>query len=142
MTIFLKFPLIAVLSLAPIVLAAQNDEPKTIRIKKESNLVKVVFDNTELRLMAIDRFGNPKENKIVSYQLWIKGKGDAKPLIGYNNSLTAEMVAALKRQNKATKIFFTEITVEEDDSHLVKLPDVIEVWFPDCSNSAKDKRRR
>lgn len=142
MNTFLNLGLIAVLSVAPIVLTAQNEEPKTIRIKKESNLVKAVFDNTELRLMAIDRFGNPKENKIVSYQLWIKGKGDAKPLMGYSNSLTSEMVSALKRQNKATKIFFTEITVEEDDSHLVKLPDVIETWFPDCANCDKDKRRR
>jgi hypothetical protein len=52
------------------------------------------------------------------------------------------MINLLKKQKKATKIFFTEVTVEEDDGHLARLPDVIDVWFPDCTNCEKDKRRR
>jgi len=123
-------------------LLAQDEEPQTIRVKKESNLFKAAFDNTELRLMVIDRFGNAKENKIVSYTLWIKGKGDAKPLNGYSNSLSGEMINTLKKQTKATKIFFTEITAQEDDGHLTKLPNVVEAWFPECNNCEKDKRRK
>ena len=117
-----------------------QDEPKTIKFKRESNLVKAVFDNTELRLLVIDRFGNPKENKIVSYKLWIKGKGDPIEFDGYNNSLNAEMIKSLKKQSKAVKIFFTEINAQEDDGHLIKLPDVIEVWFPDCKNCEKGEK--
>lgn len=119
-----------------------QEEPQTIRIKKESNLVKAIFDNTELRLMVIDRFGNPRDNKIVSYKLWIKGKGDPKQLNGYNNSLSAEMINTLKKQSKAVKIFFTDISAQEDDGHLVKLPDVIDTWFPDCKNCEKGTNQR
>ena len=109
-------------------------EPGVIKVKKESNLVKVVFDNTELKLMAVDRFGNPRENQITSYKLWIKGKGDAKMYPGFNNSLSAEMAKELNKLKKATKIFFTEINVKDDDEHQIKLPDVIETWFPNCKN--------
>ncbi|MES2681025.1 MAG: hypothetical protein V4635_14120 [Bacteroidota bacterium] len=119
-----------------------QDEPQTIRVKKESNLVKAVFDNTELRLMAIDRFGNPKDNKIVSFKMWIKGKSETREFDGHNNSLNAEMINTLKKQSRAVKIFFTEITVQEDDGHLVKLPDVIDTWFPDCANCEKGNKRR
>ena len=83
--------------------------------------------------MVIDRFGNPKENKIVSYKLWIKEK-NTESLNGFNNKLTSPMINELNKQKKATKIFFTDINVEDDEGHLVKLPDVIEVWFPNCKN--------
>jgi hypothetical protein len=142
MNLSLKIILLWTLFLSSVVINAQEEEPQTIRIKKESNILKAVFDNTELRLLAIDRFGNPKENKIVSFLLWVKGQGEGRPLNGFSNSLSGEMINLLKKQKKATKIFFTEVTVEEDDGHLTRLPDVIDVWFPDCTNCEKDKRRR
>ena len=116
-----------------------GQEPQTIKVKKEQNLVKAYFDNTELKLMAIDRFGNPKENKITGYKLWIKER-DGKPLSGFDNKLNAGMVNELNKQKKATKIFFTEISVEDDNGHIIKLPDVIEVWFPNCKNCDLKKR--
>src|SRR4051812_511569 len=117
-------------------------EPQTIRVKKESNLTKVVFDNTELKLIIVDRFGNPRENKITSYKLYVKGKRDTKEFIGYSNTLTHDMVVYLNKLSSASKIFFTEITAKDDDEHLVKLPDVIEVWFPDCENCKDGKRKK
>lgn len=121
---------------------AQDEEPQTIRVRKESNLAKAVFDNTEFQLMVIDRFGNPRENKILSYKLWIKGQSNTRPLQGFSNSLTGEMISALKKQKQAVKIFFTDISVQEDDGHLVQLPDVIDTWFPDCENCGKGKTAR
>ena len=109
-------------------------EPKVIKIKKESDLVKVVFDNVDLRLMAIDRFGNPRDNKIVSYKLFIKSAKETKEFTGFNNSLSGEMVNTLNSFKKAVKIFFTDIMVNDDNDHLLKLPDVIDVWFPNCKN--------
>jgi hypothetical protein len=120
-------------------LFAQEERPATIRVRKESDLVKAVFDNTIPRLMAVDRFGNPRENRIVSYKLYVKDKKETKLFVGYSNNLTDEMVKHLNRQKSAVKIFFTEITVKDDNEHLVKLPDVIETWFPDCGNC--DKKR-
>ena len=109
-------------------------QPTVIKVKKESNLVKAVFDNTEFKLVVMDRFGNPKDNKIASYKLYIKSKKDTKEFTGYNNTLSAEMISYLNKLKKAAKLFFTEINVEEDDAHLTKLPDVIEQWFPNCQN--------
>lgn len=112
-------------------------EPNSIKIKREQNLVKVYLDNTELTLMPIDRFGNPQKNKVVSYNLWIKGKG--KPYAGFDNKLSGEMTQALNKLKKATAIYFTEISVEDDQGHIIKLPDVYETWFPDCKNCDKKK---
>ena len=109
-------------------------QPQTIKVKRESNLVKAVFDNTEFKLMAVDRFGNPKENKIVSYKLYVKTKKNTIEFTGFNNSLSPEMINYLNKLTKTAKLFFTEINVQEDDSHLTKLPDVIETWFPNCKN--------
>jgi hypothetical protein len=114
--------------------SAEAQEPNVIKIKKESNLVKAVFDNVDLRLMAVDRFGNPRDNQIVSYKLWIKGKGDAKGYQGFSNNLTPEMIKELNKLKKAAKIFFTEIQVKDESDHLQKLPDVIDTWFPNCKN--------
>lgn len=114
-------------------------EPTPIKVKRESNLVKAYFDNTEYKLIPIDRFGNPQENPIKSYKFWVKGQDGF--LQGYDNSLSAEMIKALKKVKKATKIYFTEINVEEDNGHMVKLPDVYEVWFPDCRNCAKGVKK-
>jgi hypothetical protein len=119
-----------------------SQEPQTIKIKKESNLSKAVLDNTESKLMAVDRFGNPRENKIVTYKLYVKGKRDTKEFQGYSNNLTPEMVTFLNKQSSAVKIFFTEISAEDDNGHLVKLPDVIEVWFPDCKNCEPGNKKR
>jgi hypothetical protein len=119
-----------------------SQEPETIRIKKESNLVKAVLDNTDDKLVVMDRFGNPRENEIVSYRLWVKAKKETREFRGYGNRLSPEMVNYLNKLGSATKIFFTEISAKEDDEHIVKLPDVIETWFPDCKNCDPRKTRR
>ena len=117
-------------------------EPQKIKVRKESNLVKAVFDNTELKLMVVDRFGNPTENRIVKYKLYVKSKNETKEFSGYTNALSNDMVNYLHKLKKASKIFFTEITAEEDNAHLVKLPDIIENWFPECNNCEPSKKRR
>jgi len=119
-------------------LTSYSQEPVgAIKVKREQNLVKAVFDNTAYKLFAVDRFGNPRENTFASYTLWIKEKKATKKYIGYSNTLTPEMLKELKSLKKATKIFFTNIKVNADDEHLVDLPDVIETWFPDCNNCLK-----
>ena len=122
-------------------LPSNSQEPISIKVRKEQNLVKAYFNNVDLKLNAIDRFGNPKENKIVSYKLWIKGNGN-KFIEGFDNNLTNEMLKELNKQKKASKIFFTEINVQDDEGHLVKLPDLIETWFPDCKNCDTSKKRK
>ena len=114
------------------VLQAQQEEPRTIRIKKESDLAKAQFDNTEMRLFVIDRFGNVRDNEIVSYTLWVKTKKKTVPFKGSSSALSKEMVAFLNKQKEAVKIFFTGLVVMDQGEHQVRLPDVIDVWFPNC----------
>jgi hypothetical protein len=116
-------------------------DPIPIKVRKEQNLVKAEFDNVDMKLVVIDRYGNPRENKIVSYKLWIKEK-QTKGFSGFSNSLSGEMIDELKVQRKATKIFFTGITAEDDEGHIVQLPDVIEVWFPECKTCEPVKKRK
>lgn len=115
----------------------------TIKVKKAEDLVKAEFDNVNLKLIAVDRFGNPRESAILSYVLWIKTDPD-KPYYSKSFSITPEMQQALNTCKSSTKIFFTNIVAQEADGHQVKLPDVIDVWFPDCKNCTpkKQKKRR
>ena len=132
---------IVVLSLAILSCEYINaQEPATIKVKREQNLVKIYFDNTEYRLIPVDRFGNQKENQVKSYKLWIKGIDQ--PFIGFDNALNYDMTKALKKLKKSTKIFFTEINVVDDSGHLLKMPDVYEVWFPDCKNCGNKGGRK
>lgn len=125
---------------ASIGIAAQ--EPATIRIKKESDLQKAVFDNTEYRLFAVDRFGNPQENEILQYVLTVKTARDARNFQGYGNKLSPDMVKYLRQQKTAAKIFFTSISAKDDNGHAVKLPDIIDTWFPDCRNCGETGKHR
>ncbi len=135
--------LLVMLTLAnPFISSAQEDEPQVIRVKKESNLAKVVLDNTEGKLVVVDRFGNPRQNKVLSYRLFVKGKRSTEEFQGYNNRLSPDVLSHLNKQGQASKLFFTDISVEDDNGHLVKLPDMIEVWFPDCRNCEKNKGRK
>src|SRR6476661_2053080 len=87
------------------VMQAQDNEPKTIRIKKESNLSKAVFDNTSLKLVVMDKYGNPRENQVLSYKFYVKTKKETREFTGYSNSLSGEMMNYLNKQKKAAKIF-------------------------------------
>ena len=116
-------------------------EPQIIRVKKELNLKKVVFDNSEFRLMVIDRFGNPRENKIASYQLDINMPNETKIFFGFGNSLSQEMLNYLYKLDKAAYMFFIKIMVYDEDEHLINLPDFKEEWVPALKKSKKIKSK-
>jgi uncharacterized protein YneR len=118
-----------------------SQEPQSIRVKKEQDLVKVFFDNSDMRLTPIDRFGNVRDNKVKSFRLWIKGK-ELKSFSGFDNALSADMIRELNAQKKAVKIYFTEIRVEDDNGHLIQLPDLYETWFPDCAGCGPAKKKK
>ena len=116
-------------------------EPQIIRVKKELNLKKVVFDNSEFRLMVIDRFGNPRENKIASYQLDIKMPNEIKIFFGFGNNLSQEMLNYLYKLDKPANMFFIKIMVYDEDEHLINLPDFKEEWVPALKKSKKIKSK-
>jgi hypothetical protein len=120
--------------------AQYEDEPKTIHLKKESTISKAQFDNNDLRLFVIDKYGNPRDNEILAYTLHVKTRKGVAAFRGASNALTGEMINYLKKQKEAAKLFFTDITVLDEFGHALKVPDLIEAWFPDCKNCEKVRR--
>ncbi len=47
------------------------------------------------------------------------------------------MVNSLNKLKKIAKIFFTDIMFNDHNDYLLRLPDVIDVWFPNCKNCCK-----
>ncbi|MEI6022045.1 MAG: hypothetical protein WCR21_13040, partial [Bacteroidota bacterium] len=101
----MKYPLL-LFFLFGFAIAIQAQQPETIRVRKESNLVKAYFDVTELKLLPIDRFGNPQDNKIRGFKLYVKNKRETKEFESYSNALTPDMLTYLNALKEAAKIFF------------------------------------
>jgi len=110
-----------------------QEEPQKITIRKESNLAKASYDNVEFKLIAQDKYGNIVNHAIKSFELhYVEKKKKLKIFKSYSESLTPEMLEDFKKLKEAKKIFFTNIIAEDEFGTSVRLPDVIEVQFPDC----------
>lgn len=110
-----------------------SQEPATITVKKQSDLAKATYDNVEYKLIAMDRFGNIVDHSIKSFELhYVEKKKKLKVFKSNNETLTPEMLSEFKKLKEAKKIFFTKIMAEDEFGNLVRLPDVIEMQFPEC----------
>ena len=49
------------------IFSQESEGIKTIKIKKEKLFVKAAFDDTEFKVIAFDRYGNPHEQAIKSF---------------------------------------------------------------------------
>lgn len=110
-----------------------QEEPQKITVRKESNLSKASYDNVEYKLIAQDKYGNIVNHAVKSFELhYVEKKKKLKIFKSYSESLTPEMLEDFKKLKEAKKIFFTNIIAEDEFGTSVRLPDVIEVQFPDC----------
>jgi len=110
-----------------------QEEPQKITIRKESNLAKAMYDNVDFKLIAEDKYGNVVNHAVKSFELhYVEKKKKLKVFKSYSESLTPEMLEEFKKLKEAKKIFFTKIMAEDEFGNVVRLPDVIEVQFPDC----------
>lgn len=135
----LRFSTIFLLLFSSLLCAQENVE--TIKVKKVQQLVKAEYDNTQYKLIALDRYGNPKEESVRSFELHYAIKNKLYRFSSYSNKLSPEMLGSLKELKKAQKIFFTKIKAEDDEGHVVELPDVIEVHFPECKNCSPQQKK-
>ncbi len=119
---------------------AQEQPAESIKVTKVEQLVKAEYDNTQYKLVGIDRFGNPKLSAVRSFELHYNLNGNLYKYVSYSSGLTPEMLESLKKLKIAQKIFFTKIKAEDDNGHLVELPDLIEMHFPDCPKNKKKKK--
>lgn len=127
----LKFFILTSLLICSLIGFAQ--EPATITIKKQTDLSKAVYDNVEYKLVAMDRFGNVVNHAIKSFEIhYVEKKKKLKVMKAYSAHLTPEMLEDFKKLKEAKKIFFTNILAEDEFGNMTRLPDVIEMQFPDC----------
>lgn len=116
-------------------LYSQEQEPvQTITVKKGSLFSKAAFDESDYKVIAFDRYGNPHEKAIKSFSIfYTEGKTAYEaPVIG--NTFPDKTIRFLtKKKTSATKICLTKLIAVDPDGHEEKLPDLCDiVIFPDC----------
>jgi hypothetical protein len=134
------FFLFFILIIAGLGAYAQQTEPvKTIKIKKDKLFAKAAFDDTEFKVIAFDRYGNPHQEAIKSFTIYYKeGKHEFQnPVVG--NVFPQKTINFLTKKKKfATKICLTNLIAEDKEGHLEELPDLCDIIiFPDCKKVNK-----
>ena len=114
--------------------AQNNTDVKTIKVKKELEFVKAAFDDTEYKVIAFDKYGNPHQNVIKSFTIFYKENNTAYENKIMGNVFTETVIKFFTKKRKtATKICLTKILAENSEGHLEELPDLCDiVIFPDC----------
>ena len=126
--------LTAICTLPTCFLKAQEDVEK-IKVKKENPFVRAEFDETNYKVIALDKYGNPHENVVKSFVITFQDtKGHFKTAI-VGNTFPAQTIKYLKKREKATSLCLKEIVAEDSEGHIQSVPDKCGVLFyPDCKN--------
>ena len=64
--------LLTFLTISSISFSQEKEEVKTIKVKREKLFAKAAFDDTEYKVIAFDRYGNPHEQAIKSFTIFYK----------------------------------------------------------------------
>ncbi|MES2763464.1 MAG: hypothetical protein V4677_14715 [Bacteroidota bacterium] len=131
---------VAFLSVGYSLFSQETGTVQTIKVKKESLFVKAAFDDTEFKVIAFDRYGNPHEQAIKSFTIFYKEDDKAYQAPVEGNTFPKKTVDFLTKKKKfATKICLTHIKAENKEGHLEDLPDLCDiVIFPDCKKAKKN----
>jgi hypothetical protein len=121
--------------------AQEQEEVKIIKIKKEKLFVKAAFDDTEFKVIAFDRYGNPHEQAIKSFTILYNEKKTNYEAAVIGNTFPKKTINFLTKKKKlATKICLTKLKAEDKDGHIEDLPDLCDiVIFPDCKKVNKNR---
>ena len=119
----------------------EKEGVKTIKIEKEKLFVKAAFDETEYKVIAFDRYGNPHENAIKSFAIYYKDNKTAYQASVNGNTFPKSTIDFLtKKKKQATKICLTNLKGQDKDGNEEDLPDLCDiVIFPNCKKVNKTK---
>lgn len=119
----------------------ETPEVKSIKVKKEKLFVRAAFDDTEFKVIAFDRYGNPHEQAIKSFSIFYKeGKTSYQAPVEGNTFPKKTIDFLTKKKKEATKICLTNLKAEDKDGHIEDLPDLCDiVIFPDCKKVNKSR---
>jgi hypothetical protein len=125
---------LAVFFIAPFSIFSQ--EVQKIKIKKENAFLKAEFDETQYKVVALDKYGNPHEEVIKSFVVSYSEAGNLYEAPVMGNTFPDKTVNFLTKKKKtATKICLRKIKAENSEGHLEDLPDLCDIIiFPDCKN--------
>lgn len=120
----IKRILIIFLLILPFCISAQETTKHgTIKVEKKGNIKAVVFDNVNLRLVAIDSYGNMNDTAVIAFRIKTTVKGVAYDEPTEGASLSKEMKYHLSRIDGATLLYFSEIKVKDKYGNLINWPD-------------------
>lgn len=119
-----------------------QEEPQTIKIQKQESFIKAQFDETNYKVIAMDRYGNPHEEAIKEYVITYSENGQIFEARVIGHTFPEKTIQYLtKKRQTAVKICIIKIIAEDKDGHLQKLPDLCDiVIFPDCKKVNKKKK--
>ena len=111
-------------------------EIETIKIQKEDAFFKADFDDTNYKVFAVDKYGNPYMDAIKSFKITFQdSKGHFESAVVGNTFPKKTINYLTKGRKKATNICLKEIVAEDKEGHVQKLPDKCGVLiYPDCKN--------
>lgn len=117
----------------------ENDAVQTIKVKKENLFAKAAFDETEYKVIAFDKYGNPHEKAIKSFSIFYKeGKTAYEAPVNGNTFPDKTIKFLTKKKSTATKICLTKLIATDGNGHEEPLPDLCDiVIFPDCKKVHK-----
>ena len=121
-----------------------SQEIEIIKIKKEDPFFKADFDETEYKVFALDKYGNPYMDAVKSFVITFQDtKGHFQSAVVGNTFPKKTINYLTKGRTKATNICLKEIVAEDKDGHVQKLPDKCGVLiYPDCKNCDPNKKKK
>jgi len=124
-----------------VLFSQENETVQKIKVEKEKMFVKAAFDETEYKVIAFDRYGNPHENAIKSFTIFYKEDNKAYQAPVSGNTFPQKTIDFLTKKKKlATKICLTNLKAQDKEGHTEDLPDLCDiVIFPDCKKVNKTK---
>lgn len=122
-------------------LCQETEEVKSIKVKKENLFSKAAFDETNYKVIAFDRYGNPHEQAIKSFSIvYSEGKNVFEAAVTGNTFPEKTIKFFTKTRTSATKICLIKLKAQDKDGHIEDLPDLCDILlFPDCKKVNKHK---
>ncbi len=109
----------------------------TLRVKKKTNLLKAEFDNISFKVFAVDRFGNPKENVIQSFEIHFNLNGSGRNYVCSSAWLEEEMINEIRKTHQSMELSFTEVKALSESGEIIRLPDFKRMFYTEIQKGKK-----
>ncbi len=121
-----------------------SQEIEKIKIVKEETFFKADFDETEYKVFAVDKYGNPYMDVVKSFKITFQdSKGHFESAVVGNTFPKKTINYLTKGRTKATNVCLKDIVAEDKEGHVQKLPDKCGVLiYPDCKNCDTNKKQK